>query len=70
MLKEIGAAYPFGDNKTRLDEWKQGLRQVLQTFHAQHTGGQLDSNSVAAALSEFRRQFLGDSSRVLNLGDT
>jgi hypothetical protein len=59
MLLDIGLHAP---TKDRSQEWADGLKDVIRDCR---TKGLCDAPSVAKAVVEYRRQFLGDDSNIL-----
>ncbi|PSN72365.1 hypothetical protein BS50DRAFT_583911 [Corynespora cassiicola Philippines] len=63
MLVQLGTANP-GKTHDERQRWNEGLRQVLKELRQKNTR---DPNSIAGDIVHYRRQFLNDDSRVLNL---
>jgi len=65
MLFDLGIECPIKDESTTA-AWSDGLRLVSEQLRAEHVR---DPEIVAQRLVEFRRSFLKDRSKILNLGD-
>ena len=55
-----------GDSPAEKAAWKEGLRTMIAQLRGQHT--QTTPVDIASRIVEFRRQFIGDPSRILDLG--
>jgi hypothetical protein len=60
---QLGTANP-GKTPADRQQWNDGLRRVLQELRKKSIK---DPNGIAAEIAKFRRQFLNDDSRVVNL---
>lgn len=49
-----------------LKRWNDGLSAVVRGLRNTNIGK--DADAIAARIAEFRRAFIGDPSKVLNLG--
>jgi hypothetical protein len=65
ILLDLGIECPLPGDEARL-RWHQGLQQFSEQLKMDKVH---DPEEIAARLVAFRRSFLGDKSRVLNLGD-
>jgi len=63
MLVQLGTVCP-GQTQEQKNAWNQGLKAVIRELRSQNVRG---AAAVAAAIVEFRRAFIGDPTRVLNL---
>ena len=45
--------------------WNEGLSVVVKQLRATNLGR--DANAIAAKISEFRREFVGDPTKIINL---
>jgi hypothetical protein len=63
ILVQLGTSNP-GQTEEEKQEWNAGLRTVLKDLREKNTK---DPDVVAAAIAEYRRKFLQDPSRVLNI---
>jgi hypothetical protein len=63
LLVQLGTANP-GKTPADRQQWNDGLRRVLQELRKKSIK---DPNGIAAEIAKFRRQFLNDDSRVVNL---
>jgi hypothetical protein len=63
MLVQLGTVCP-GQTQEQKNAWTQGLKAVIRELRGQNVRG---AEAVAAAIVEFRRAFIGDPTRVLNL---
>ncbi|KAF2138934.1 uncharacterized protein K452DRAFT_360700 [Aplosporella prunicola CBS 121167] len=63
VLVQLGIVNP-GRTEEEQTEWRAGLKQVLKQLREQNVK---NAESVASAITEYRREFLKDPSRVLNL---
>ena len=52
-------------NAEEQKRWNEGLVAVVKQLKATNLGK--DAGAIAARIAEFRREFVGDPSRVLNL---
>ena len=46
--------------------WKDNLSLIIKQMRA--TNATRDANAIAIRIADFRREFLGDATKVLNLG--
>jgi hypothetical protein len=63
MLVELGMDCP-GHTEEEKSRWNNGLKAVIKSLRMQRIQG---SEEVAAKIVEFRRAFIGDSTKILNL---
>ncbi|KAF2673926.1 hypothetical protein BT63DRAFT_410873 [Microthyrium microscopicum] len=59
-----GTECPTNDPKDQ-EKWNIGIRAIVEDF--QKSGNQ-DPNVIASKIADYRRVFVGDSTRILNLG--
>jgi hypothetical protein len=62
----LGIECPSNDEATR-DRWREGLSTWSERLRAEDVR---EPELIARELVEFRREFIGDSSKILNLGNT
>jgi hypothetical protein len=65
LIVQLGTESP-GDTPAEKAAWKESLRVMIGQLRTQHT--QNTTQQIASKIIEFRRHFIGDPSRVLNLG--
>lgn len=63
VLVQLGIVNP-GRTPEEQEKWRADLKQVLKGLREQNVK---DAESVAAAIAKYRREFLQDPSRVLNI---
>jgi hypothetical protein len=63
LLVQLGTANP-GKTQDEKQQWNDGLRNVLKELRQKNIK---DPNGIAQEIATYRRQFLNDSSRVINL---
>ncbi|KAF1951312.1 hypothetical protein CC80DRAFT_209527 [Byssothecium circinans] len=63
LLVQLGTANP-GKTPEERQRWNEGLRQVLKDLRQKNTK---DPNGIAIAIAQYRRRFLNDDTRVVNL---
>ena len=63
VLVQLGIVNP-GRTPEEQEKWRVDLKQVLKGLREQNVR---DAESVAAAITKYRREFLQDPSRVLNI---
>ncbi|KAF9696436.1 hypothetical protein EKO04_005730 [Ascochyta lentis] len=63
LLVQLGTANP-GKTQDERQQWNNGLRSVLQDLRQKNIK---DPNGIARAIAKYRRQFLKDETRVVNL---
>lgn len=63
ILVQLGTSNP-GRTEEEKTRWNDGLREVLKQLRSTNTR---DPNTVAAAIAKYRRDFLADPTKVLNL---
>jgi hypothetical protein len=63
LLVQLGTANP-GKTPEEKQKWNQGLRLVLKELRQKNIK---NPNGIAEEISRYRRQFLEDDARVLNL---
>ncbi|PVH92203.1 hypothetical protein DM02DRAFT_663169 [Periconia macrospinosa] len=63
LLVQLGTANPGKTNIER-QQWNEGLRNVLKDLRIQNSK---DPNVIAMEIAKYRRQFLNDDTRVVNL---
>ena len=62
---QLGTESP-GDSPSEKALWKESLRTMISQLRNQHM--QTTTQDIASRIIEFRRAFIGDPSRILNLG--
>jgi hypothetical protein len=65
LIVQLGTDVPCGTAADKAS-WKESLRTMIGELRTQQT--QITTQEIAAKIIEFRRHFIGDASRVLNLG--
>jgi hypothetical protein len=65
MLLDLGIKCPLPDDASK-ERWHEGIQQFSEQLRIDKVH---DYEEIAGRLVIFRRSFLGDQSRVLNLGD-
>lgn len=60
---QLGTANP-GKSPEEKQKWNDGLRTVLKELRAKSIK---DPNGIATEIAKYRRQFLNDDTRVVNL---
>ncbi|KAH9880988.1 hypothetical protein J1614_001481 [Plenodomus biglobosus] len=63
LLVQLGTANP-GETPEERQKWNDGLRGVLKELRVKNIK---DPNGIAAEIAKYRRQFLNDETRVVNL---
>lgn len=63
LLVQLGTANP-GKTQDERQQWNNGLRSVLQELRQKNIK---DPNGIAREIAKYRRQFLKDETRVVNL---
>ncbi|UPX09353.1 uncharacterized protein EKO05_0000044 [Ascochyta rabiei] len=63
LLVQLGTANP-GKTQDERQQWNNGLRSVLQDLRQKNIK---DPNGIAREIANYRRQFLKDETRVVNL---
>lgn len=63
LLVQLGTANP-GETPQEKQLWNDGLRAVLKELRQRNTK---DPNGIAMEIAKYRRQFLKDDTRVVNL---
>ena len=63
LLVQLGTANP-GKTPEERQSWNDGLRGVLKNLRQKNSK---DPNGIAEEISKYRRQFLQDDTRVINL---
>lgn len=53
-------------NPDELKKWNEGLGAVVRELRNTNLGK--DADAIAARIAEFRREFVGDPTKILNLG--
>ncbi|KAI7540247.1 hypothetical protein KC331_g9279 [Hortaea werneckii] len=66
LLQRLGTNRTPTSNPDEERRWKEGLGSVIKQLRTTNQGK--DANAIAAKIAEFRREFIGDDSKVLNLG--
>ncbi|KAI7276717.1 hypothetical protein KC345_g6783 [Hortaea werneckii] len=66
LLQHLGTNRTPTRNPDEDRKWKEGLGSVIKQLRTTNQGR--DANAIAAKIAEFRREFIGDDSKVLNLG--
>jgi hypothetical protein len=64
LIVQLGTESP-GDTAADRASWKESLRVMIGQLRSQDIQNPQD---IASKIVEFRRDFIGDPSRVLNLG--
>jgi hypothetical protein len=62
----LGTHNPPAHSKDEQERWNKGMGSVITQLRAANL--HRDVNAIAAAISEFRKEFVGDPTKVLNLG--
>lgn len=63
LLVQLGTSNPGKTNIER-QQWNEGLRNVLKDLRILNSK---DPNVIAKEIAKYRRQFLNDDTRVINL---
>jgi hypothetical protein len=63
LLVQLGTANP-GKTTEEKQQWNDGLRGVLKELRKKSIK---DPNGIAAEIAKYRREFLNDDTRVVNL---
>jgi hypothetical protein len=63
LLVQLGTANP-GKTSEEKQRWNDGLRGVLKDLRQRNIK---DPNGIAAEIARFRREFLKDDTRVVNM---
>lgn len=63
LLVQLGTANP-GETAEERQKWNDGLRGVLKELRTKNIK---DPNGIAVEIAKYRRQFLNDETRVVNL---
>ncbi|KAF2807139.1 uncharacterized protein BDZ99DRAFT_392999, partial [Mytilinidion resinicola] len=63
VLVQLGTANP-GNTEAEKQQFKEGLKSIIKDLRLHHTN---DPEIIATRFSEYRRKFLNDDTRVLNL---
>lgn len=63
LLVQLGTANP-GKTSEEKQRWNDGLRGVLKELRQKNIK---DPNGIAVEIARYRRQFLNDDTRVVNL---
>lgn len=63
LLVQLGTANP-GKTQDERQQWNNGLRSVLQDLRQKNIK---DPDGIAREIAKYRRQFLKDETRVVNL---
>lgn len=63
LLVQLGTANP-GKTSEEKQKWNDGLRGVLKELRTKNIK---DPNGIAVEIAKYRRQFLNDDTRVVNL---
>jgi hypothetical protein len=63
LLVQLGTANP-GKTTEEKQQWNDGLRGVLNELRKKKIK---DPNGIAAEIAKYRRKFLNDDTRVVNL---
>lgn len=63
VLVQLGTKNP-GRSDEEKTKWNEGLRDILKQLRLTNTR---DPDKVAIAISNYRRQFLADPTRVLHM---
>ncbi|KAF3035812.1 hypothetical protein E8E12_004993 [Didymella heteroderae] len=63
LLVQLGTANP-GKTQAEKQQWNDGLRSVLKDLRQKNIK---DPNGIAREIAKYRRQFLNDDTRVVNL---
>jgi hypothetical protein len=65
LIVQLGTE-DLGDSPAEKAAWKESLRTMIGQLRTQQT--QTTTQDIASKIIEFRRDFIGDPSRILNLG--
>jgi hypothetical protein len=63
LLVQLGTANP-GKTQNEKQQWNDGLRNVLKELRQKNIK---DPNGIAREIANYRRKFLNDDTRVVNL---
>lgn len=63
LLVQLGTANP-GKTPAERQQWNDGLRNVLKDLRTKNSK---DPNVIAMEIANYRRAFLNDKTRVINL---
>ena len=63
LLVQLGTANP-GKTQEEKQQWNDGLRSVLNDLRKRRIK---DPSGIAAEITRYRREFLNDDTRVVNL---
>lgn len=63
LLLQLGTANP-GKTSEERQRWNDGLRNVLKELRSKNVK---DPNGIAEEIARYRREFLNDDTRVVNL---
>lgn len=63
LLVQLGTANP-GKTQEEKQQWNDGLRSVLKDLRQKNIK---DPNGIAREIARYRREFLNDDTRVVNL---
>lgn len=66
LLQELGTSRIPAKGPAEEKRWKEGLGAVVKHLRTTKFGN--DANAIAARIAEYRRDFVGDPSKILNLG--
>ncbi|KAK4544744.1 hypothetical protein LTR36_003993 [Oleoguttula mirabilis] len=66
LLQELGTSRMPANGPAEEKRWKEGLGNVVKQLRSTSIGK--DANAIAARIAEYRRDFLGDPTKTLNLG--
>ncbi|KAK5123746.1 hypothetical protein LTR85_002382 [Meristemomyces frigidus] len=66
LLQELGTSRMPAKGAAEEKRWKEGLGAVVKQLRTTNIGR--DANAIAARIAEYRRDFLGDPTKTLNLG--
>jgi hypothetical protein len=66
LLKLLGTHNAPAHSPDDHKRWNEGLGTVIKQLRSANVGR--DVNAIAAAIAEYRKEFVGDPTKVLNLG--
>jgi hypothetical protein len=66
LLQYLGTKNIPANTPAEMKRWKEGLAVVIRELRASNAAK--DVNSIARRISQYRREFLGDDTKIINLG--
>lgn len=64
ILRQLGTSIPTALNQIQRQEYVKGLSKIVSDLRSRNVG---DGTEIASAILTYRRTFLNDPSRVLDL---